>query len=266
MYSALPDADACTSPPALFPASTHCLSLQARSPCSPCCPPRRPAPRVQAKATQIFHAACRQGHFRLTVHTLDAGPAAIAAALASGGDTGCSAAVPCPSVMQRQPSGSASGSGSGSGSASPSLSLAPSLSLTGSGLLCGDAFDRVATPGLLSPASCSTPVLPTTPMGTALGVAAFPGAGSPSPTGSPLATSVSLSAAVASAVAAPGGTGAGTLIEFGMHAFTIGSAVLSLLRWVAELRERLPREPNKELKQQVRAERGLGGCFGAGRG
>lgn len=221
---------------------------------------------MQAKATQIFHAACRQGHFRLTVHTLDAGPAAIAAALASGGDTGCSAAVPCPSVMQRQPSGSASGSGSGSGSASPSLSLAPSLSLTGSGLLCGDAFDRVATPGLLSPASCSTPVLPTTPMGTALGVAAFPGAGSPSPTGSPLATSVSLSAAVASAVAAPGGTGAGTLIEFGMHAFTIGSAVLSLLRWVAELRERLPREPNKELKQQVRAERGLGGCFGAGRG
>lgn len=36
-----------------------------------------------------------------------------------------------------------------------------------------------------------------------------------------------------------------------MHAFTVGSAVLSLLRWVAELRERLPREPNKDLRQQV---------------
>ena len=48
-----------------------------------------------------------------------------------------------------------------------------------------------------------------------------------------------------------GGTGSGTVIEFGMHAFTVGSAVLSLLRWVAELRERLPREPSKELRQTV---------------
>ena len=31
----------------------------------------------------------------------------------------------------------------------------------------------------------------------------------------------------------------------------VGSAVLSLLRWVSELRERLPREPSKELRHSV---------------
>lgn len=60
-----------------------------------------------------------------------------------------------------------------------------------------------------------------------------------------------LAAAIAAATAA-GATGAGTIIEFGMHAFTVGSAVLSVLRWVAELQERLPREPNKELRHSVR--------------
>ena len=34
--------------------------------------------------------------------------------------------------------------------------------------------------------------------------------------------------------------GGGTMIEFGMHAFTVGSGVLSVLRWICELRERLP--------------------------
>jgi hypothetical protein len=34
------------------------------------------------------------------------------------------------------------------------------------------------------------------------------------------------------------------VIEFGMHAFTVGSAVLSVMRWVGELRERLPRPPS----------------------
>ena len=28
-------------------------------------------------------------------------------------------------------------------------------------------------------------------------------------------------------------------VEFGMHAFTVGAAVVSLLRWLSELRERL---------------------------
>ncbi|KAL6766719.1 hypothetical protein ACKKBG_A37085 [Auxenochlorella protothecoides x Auxenochlorella symbiontica] len=35
---------------------------------------------------------------------------------------------------------------------------------------------------------------------------------------------------------------AGVLIEFSVHAFSLGSAVLCLLRWVGELRERLPRD------------------------
>jgi pentatricopeptide repeat domain-containing protein 1 len=34
----------------------------------------------------------------------------------------------------------------------------------------------------------------------------------------------------------------GTVVEFGMHAFTVGSATLSVIRWVTELRDRLPRD------------------------
>jgi len=40
--------------------------------------------------------------------------------------------------------------------------------------------------------------------------------------------------------------GGGTMIEFGMHAFTVGSGVLSVLRWICELRERLPRIDDDE--------------------
>ena len=44
----------------------------------------------------------------------------------------------------------------------------------------------------------------------------------------------------------------GVVIDFGMHAFTVGSAVLSLLRWVAELRESLPADASRDLKRTVR--------------
>ncbi|KAL4422946.1 hypothetical protein ABPG75_009143 [Micractinium tetrahymenae] len=197
---------------------------------------------AQAKAMQIFHAACRQGHFRITVHTLDA---TAAAAAASGGSTAVgspTAAAAAALAATGSAAGSGSGSGSGSRAGSPTLSMPQAIS--------------GATPDLCSPA-CSTPVLPGTPL-SALAMAMA--AGSPSPSASPLCDSSLAAAAAASlaaAAAAPGalaasaGNGAGTVIEFGMHAFTVGSAVLSLLRWVAELRERLPREPNKDLRQQV---------------
>lgn len=37
----------------------------------------------------------------------------------------------------------------------------------------------------------------------------------------------------------------GPVIEFGMHAFTVGSATLSVIRWVTELRDRLPRDASR---------------------
>lgn len=206
---------------------------------------------AQAKATQIFHAACRQGHFRLTVHTLDAGGASVTAvgspqahaSPASATSTAMAAAaaallpqaLPAAAGMAR----AGSGSGSGSRSGSPSLSLPQAISLGLSGGSSRQDSGGLATPDLLSPATCGTPL-------SALAAAC----GSPSPRGSPVTEG---SLAAAAAALAGTGTGAGTLIEFGMHAFTVGSAVLSLLRWVAELRERLPREPNKDLKQQVGA-------------
>jgi hypothetical protein len=193
-------------------------------------------PLLQAKAMQIFHAACRQGHFRLTVHTLDASSAAAAAALAAAAAAG--------SCLD----GGSVGEGGG-GSDGRSRSTSPTMGL--SILLGGGGSARVgATPELLSPV-CGTPPLP----GTPLSALALGSCISPSPTGSPLSREGSLTLAAAAALGAASGggdgTGAGTVIEFGMHAFTVGSAVLSLLRWVAELRERLPREPNSELKQQV---------------
>ena len=36
-----------------------------------------------------------------------------------------------------------------------------------------------------------------------------------------------------------------------MHAFTVGAAVISLLRWLAELRDRLPKDGPAMLRQQV---------------
>ena len=40
-------------------------------------------------------------------------------------------------------------------------------------------------------------------------------------------------------------------VDFGMHAFTVGAAVISLMRWLSELRERLPKEGPALLRQQV---------------
>lgn len=36
-----------------------------------------------------------------------------------------------------------------------------------------------------------------------------------------------------------------------MHAFTVGAAVISLMRWLSELRERLPKDSPAMLRQQV---------------
>lgn len=229
---------------------------------------------AHAKATQIFHAACRQGHFRLTVHTLEAGAAAGAAgpvgspAPPAVGPAAAAAAALLPQALPQAAgsAGSAPGSGPASRSGSPpALASLPQAISLGPTSGSRQSSGCLATPDMLSPATCGTPL-------SALAACAS----SPSPGGSPL-TEGSLAAAAALAVAVgaacgsvngsvngangavqgQGGTGAGTLIEFGMHAFTVGSAVLSLLRWVAELRERLPREPNKDLKQQV----GAGGCW-----
>lgn len=41
-------------------------------------------------------------------------------------------------------------------------------------------------------------------------------------------------------------------VEFGMHAFTVGAAVISLMRWLSELRDRLPKDGPAMLRQQVR--------------
>jgi hypothetical protein len=211
---------------------------------------------AQAKATQIFHAACRQGHFRLTVHTLEAGATAAAAAAGPAPAVGSPsalaalAAAATPAVAGASAFagvGSASGSnsgptsGAGSRSASPAISLPQAIALKGTS--SGQLTSGMVTPSdLMSPGTCGTPL-------SALAAAC---AASMSPGSSPLDEG-SLAAAAAAAVIQAGatGTGAGTVIEFGMHAFTVGSAVLSLLRWVAELRERLPREPNKDLNQQV---------------
>ena len=224
---------------------------------------------AQAKATQIFHAACRQGHFRLTVHTLEAGaPAAAAAAPAPavGSPSAlaalAAAAAPAAAGLSAFAGvGSASGSnslpasGAGSRSASPAVSLPQAIALKGAS--SGQLTSGAVTPSdLVSPGTCGTPL-------SALAAAC---AASLSPSSSPL-NEGSLAAAAAAAALQAGtatnGTGAGTVIEFGMHAFTVGSAVLSLLRWVAELRERLPREPNKDLKQQVGADLCCNACGGA---
>lgn len=41
-------------------------------------------------------------------------------------------------------------------------------------------------------------------------------------------------------------------VEFGMHAFTVGAAVISLMRWLSDLRDRLPKDGSAMLRQQVR--------------
>jgi hypothetical protein len=216
------------------------------------------------------------------VHTLDAAAAAAPSAapspLVAGGlpprssSLSSALAQEAAAALPVTAAGPASCGGFGRASAAPSPDLPrpPTLSLGsgGSGDLCsgpcggsgscGAHCDGPSpSPDLLSPLSCATPALPATP--TATLTSAYPAPGSPSPSGSPL-SEAALAAAAACGGAVPG-SGAGTLIEFGMHAFTVGSAVLSLLRWVAELRERLPREPAKDLQQQVGVE-GLGGGVG----
>jgi hypothetical protein len=79
-------------------------------------------PLPQTKAMQIFQAACRQGHFRLTVHTLDAATAAGAASSASPSPGG---------MLQGAPSAASAAGDSGRATPSPertSLDLSPSCS------------------------------------------------------------------------------------------------------------------------------------------
>lgn len=149
---------------------------------------------AQGRAAQIFHSACRQGHFRLTVRMLDAAVTAAARAKA--------AAV------------ALEGAGGVCGSPRPGL-----FSSDGGAELPGVREAWVG--GLERAASAPSPS----------------GGRSPSPVdvGSPL--SLEALAAFGADAACPTPP---TVIEFGMHAFTVGSAVLSVLRWASELRDRLP--------------------------
>lgn len=156
---------------------------------------------AQTRAVQIFHTACRQGHFRLTVHTRSASASGSASVPASGSpslnrqlsgltedrvdgleSTDCTSTSPSSSM----PSSPFSKDGRPIFS-TPSLSPWPSPSRSNS--LRSHASDELQCQ--MQVGQCSQQSLPT--------------------------------------------------IEFGMHAFTVGSAVLSVMRWVGELRDRLPR-------------------------
>lgn len=146
---------------------------------------------AHARATQIFHTACRQGHFRMTVHTSGPGDAASAS------------------------TGSTLGTPTASGSLDAAL-----LHRMGSGLT-DELFGEY--PGSQSDAASSLSLGCRSPS---------PATGHGSTPQSPLPPGMGSSSGVAS-------------IEFGMHAFTVGSASLSLLRWVTELRDRLPRDASR---------------------
>lgn len=91
-----------------------------------------------------------------------------------------------------------------------------------------NAADRI---GAISPNGHGSP-FPLSPMSMLSSV---------SPCSPTAAQTLELSSSSNSSSAIVTRKGGDTLIEFGMHAFTVGSGVLSLLRWICELRERLPR-------------------------
>ena len=183
---------------------------------------------AQARAVQIFHAACRQGHFRLTVHTVMPG----SSSPSSGGTTPSQAQAQAHQAQQQQQvlkaplSPQLSNGSSLFGMASLDLDAALTTSFildrSMSGSLTPDEMVALA-------ATCRSPSPAVAAAAAGCGPLSSP----------PLSPSTSLGAA-------SGGNGNGNVtIEFGMHAFTIGSAVLSLLRWISELRDRLPTNPSR---------------------
>jgi len=176
---------------------------------------------AQSRAVQIFHAACRQGHFRLTVHTIPAGGlvSSDGSPGTSGSPTSATSAAAAAAGLQSLGSGVASELFSSSSSILDSSLVSLSLSTAGTGSLPPEDL-------VLLGATCQSPSPRDRNSGS--------GSSLMSPPLSP-AASLGLTAATAA--------GTGVTVEFGMHAFTVGSAVLSLLRWVSELRDRLPRDP-----------------------
>ncbi len=176
---------------------------------------------AQTRAVQIFHGACRQGHFRLTVHTIAAGGAG--ASEGSPGLTGSpTSATAAAAAMQNL------GAGLGSELFSPTSSMLDSPSHASLSLSSTNGADSLSPEDLaLLGVTCRS-----------LSPHGYSGSGC-SPMSPPLSPAPSLGLTAASAA------GTGVTVEFGMHAFTVGSAVLSLLRWVSELRDRLPRDPTR---------------------
>ena len=166
---------------------------------------------AQTRATQIFDSACKQGHFRLTVHTLAPG------AVSAGTPTSSSASA---AALHRMNSALSADFFCSGDLESSSAATGASLSISSMAM---DSFGGSLTPPLspneyntsLSAATCRSP---------------SPGFPLASPQSTPLSPAGSMTLL-------PGVT-----VEFGMHAFTVGSAVLSLLRWISELRDRLPRD------------------------
>ena len=169
---------------------------------------------AQARAIQIFHSACRQGHFRLTVHTIAAG--ATSSPVASSSPTSATATA---SALQRMNSALAAelfASGELDNSIA-SMSVNSVIESLSNGVSTASPDDLTGLSGICRSHS--------------------PGTASSCPVSPPLSPAPSLGLTSAG--------NSGVTVEFGMHAFTVGSAVLSLLRWVSELRDRLPRDSSR---------------------
>jgi len=176
---------------------------------------------AQSRAVQIFHAACKQGHFRLTVHTIPAGGAAVPSDSSMGTTTGSPT--------------SASSAAAALQSLGSNLAYSSELFSTSSSIL---ESSLAALPlGTIGKDTLSPETL------ASLGATCR----SPSPSrrssSDSFVMSPPLSPAPSLGLTAATAAGTGVTVEFGMHAFTVGSAVLSLLRWVTELKDRLPGDP-----------------------
>lgn len=271
---------------------------------------------AQAKATQIFHTACRHGHFRMTIHSSSSssspsssagdGSRAVAAAGEMGlgalaGMSGSAPASPLPSpgmsvALDRcsslgngsdvlagttmsttaitSPAKTTSTSSGGSVPGSPMFgmhdpgnipltSLVNPLGLNPAVVLSDSEFGlnrslSLPLPSKENPAVCTfrsnspAPLLSSSAFSRAPSSPPLPGlmglnsqlffsGNSMSLPLSPVATAMPTTPIEGSGSS----QSAGSSVEFGMHAFTVGSAVLSLLRWVSELKDRLPKDSSR---------------------
>lgn len=217
---------------------------------------------AQARAIQIFHAACRNGHFRLSIHT------------------GGTQSPPFTGKMEYSPNGSDKQTPNGSLELERSLSL-PLSSFSNSHPSYPEnahADGKEATPLNRSESSSLSGTQGTISSISDKVVGLSGGCGTPdAANGSPniqtlqvlaetaiphdqnkeisMAKSNELSSMINqnsneesqeytvpnfSELSLENHAQTSNCIEFGMHAFTVGSAVLSLLRWISELRDRLP--------------------------